>query len=93
MEDQNGIPCVKKAADLFKNGMTSPEIRILVVLVYPVLSLEDEDGLGGLFFNTFESKKQKGLYFVGECLNATGELGGYNFQLYFAQGAMCAKHF
>lgn len=40
---------------------------------------------------TFESKKQKNLYFIGECLDATGELGGYNFQLYFAQGFACAK--
>ena len=41
---------------------------------------------------TFESKKQKDLYFIGECLDATGELGGYNFQLYFAQGFVCAKN-
>lgn len=43
-------------------------------------------------FDTFESKKQKDLYFIGECLDATGELGGYNFQLYFAQGFLCAKN-
>jgi len=41
--------------------------------------------------NSFESKKQKDLYFIGECLDITGELGGYNFQLYFAQGFKCAK--
>ena len=29
---------------------------------------------------TMESKKQKGLYFVGEVLDVTGQLGGYNFQ-------------
>ncbi len=40
---------------------------------------------------TFESLKQKDLYFLGECLDITGELGGYNFQLYFAQGFICAK--
>nr|WP_258239413.1 aminoacetone oxidase family FAD-binding enzyme [Arcobacter sp. LA11] len=40
---------------------------------------------------TFESLKQKDLYFLGECLDITGELGGYNFQLYFAQGFVCAK--
>ena len=27
-----------------------------------------------------ESKKQKGLYFIGEVLDVTGHLGGYNFQ-------------
>ena len=29
---------------------------------------------------TMESKKQKGLFFVGEVLDITGHLGGYNFQ-------------
>ncbi len=29
---------------------------------------------------TMESKKQKGLYFVGEVLDVTGHLGGFNFQ-------------
>ena len=29
---------------------------------------------------TMESTKQKGLYFVGEVLDVTGHLGGYNFQ-------------
>ncbi len=41
---------------------------------------------------SFESKKQKGLYFIGECLDTTGELGGYNFQLYFTQAYICAKN-
>jgi len=40
---------------------------------------------------TFESLKQEDLYFLGECLDITGELGGYNFQLYFAQGFVCSK--
>ncbi|WP_051428452.1 MULTISPECIES: NAD(P)/FAD-dependent oxidoreductase [unclassified Lebetimonas] len=31
-----------------------------------------------------ESKFQKGLYFVGEVLDVTGELGGYNFQWAFS---------
>jgi len=40
---------------------------------------------------TFESLKQKDLYFIGECLDITGELGGYNFQLCFSQAVMCAR--
>ncbi len=40
---------------------------------------------------TFESLKQENLYFIGECLDITGELGGYNFQLYFSQAYKCAK--
>lgn len=40
---------------------------------------------------SFESKKQKNLYFLGECLDITGELGGYNFQLVFSEAIMCAR--
>ena len=40
---------------------------------------------------TFESLKQKNLYFIGECLNITGELGGFNFQIAFSQAKICAK--
>ncbi len=29
---------------------------------------------------TMESQKQPGLYFVGEVLDVTGHLGGFNFQ-------------
>ncbi|WP_424689494.1 NAD(P)/FAD-dependent oxidoreductase [Halarcobacter ebronensis] len=43
--------------------------------------------------NSFESKHQKKLYFLGECLEPTGELGGYNFQLYFSQAYLCASNF
>ena len=31
-----------------------------------------------------QSKNEKGLYFIGEVLNVTGELGGYNFQWAFS---------
>jgi len=34
----------------------------------------------------FQSKKQKNLYFIGEVLDVTGELGGYNFQWAFSSG-------
>ena len=33
-----------------------------------------------------ESKLQKGLYFIGEVLDVTGELGGYNLQWGFSSG-------
>lgn len=39
---------------------------------------------------TFESLKQTGLYFLGECLDITGELGGFNFQIVFSQAFICA---
>jgi hypothetical protein len=40
---------------------------------------------------SFESLKQKDLYFIGECLDLTGELGGFNFQIVFAQAFICAN--
>jgi predicted Rossmann fold flavoprotein len=39
----------------------------------------------------FESKIVNGLYFIGEILDVTGELGGYNFQWAFSSGVVCAK--
>jgi predicted Rossmann fold flavoprotein len=38
-----------------------------------------------------ESKKVKGLYFIGEVVDVTGELGGYNFQWAFSSAYVCAK--
>ena len=38
----------------------------------------------------FESKIQKDLYFIGEVLDVTGELGGYNFQWAFSS-AYCLQ--
>jgi len=35
---------------------------------------------------TFQSKKQDNLYFIGEVLDVTGHLGGYNFQWAWASG-------
>ncbi|WP_292655063.1 aminoacetone oxidase family FAD-binding enzyme [Nitratifractor sp.] len=39
---------------------------------------------------TMESRRVPGLYFVGEVLDVTGELGGYNFQWAFSSAAVCA---
>ena len=35
---------------------------------------------------TFEAKKVPGLYFIGEILDVTGWLGGYNFQWAWSSG-------
>ena len=39
-----------------------------------------------LDFASLESKKIKGLYFIGEIVDVTGELGGYNFQWAWSSG-------
>ena len=40
--------------------------------------------------NSMESKLHNKLYFLGEVLDVTGELGGYNFQWAFASAVVCA---
>lgn len=40
---------------------------------------------------TFESKKVPNLYFIGEVIDVTGWLGGYNFQACWAQGIACGS--
>jgi predicted Rossmann fold flavoprotein len=41
--------------------------------------------------NNFESKIQKDLYFIGEVVDVTGQLGGYNFQWCFSSAYKLAK--
>lgn len=40
---------------------------------------------------TFEAKRAPGLYFIGECLDVTGHLGGHNFQWAWASGYCCGQ--
>ncbi|MEM9233298.1 MAG: NAD(P)/FAD-dependent oxidoreductase, partial [Pseudomonadota bacterium] len=46
---------------------------------------------GGLSSKTMESQHQPGLYFIGECVDVTGWLGGYNFQWAWASGHAAAE--
>jgi hypothetical protein len=41
---------------------------------------------------TFECKKIPGLHAIGEALDVTGWLGGFNFQWAWASGWCCAQH-
>jgi predicted Rossmann fold flavoprotein len=40
---------------------------------------------------SLESQRQPGLYFIGEVVDVTGWLGGYNFQWAWASAAACAR--
>jgi hypothetical protein len=56
-----------------------------------------EVSLGGvdtreLSSKTFEARKVPGLYFIGETVDVTGWLGGYNFQWAWASG-WCAGQY
>lgn len=39
---------------------------------------------------TMQSHRQPGLYFIGECVDVTGQLGGHNFQWAWASAHQCA---
>ncbi|CAH8193135.1 NAD(P)/FAD-dependent oxidoreductase [Vibrio metschnikovii] len=56
-----------------------------------------EATLGGVDTNelsskTMECKSIKGLYFVGECMDVTGWLGGYNFQWAWSSGWVAGQN-
>ena len=40
---------------------------------------------------TMMSRKNHGLFFIGECVDVTGHLGGHNFQWAWASGFACAQ--
>lgn len=48
----------------------------------------DTDGLSS---RTMEAKAQPGLFFIGEVVDVTGWLGGYNFQWAWASAHACAQ--
>ncbi len=53
--------------------------------------------LGGVDTNnlsskTMESKDHKGLFFIGECMDVTGHLGGYNFQWAWSSGWVAGQN-
>jgi predicted Rossmann fold flavoprotein len=41
---------------------------------------------------TMESNSNQGLYFIGEVVDVTGELGGFNFQWAWSSAYVCAKY-
>lgn len=41
---------------------------------------------------SFQAKKVPGLHFIGEVVDVTGWLGGYNFQWAWSSAVACAKH-
>jgi len=45
----------------------------------------------GLSSKTMEASAVPGLYFIGECVDVTGHLGGFNFQWAWASGHACGE--
>jgi predicted Rossmann fold flavoprotein len=44
-----------------------------------------------LHSSSMQSQRQAGLFFIGEVVDVTGWLGGYNFQWAWASAAACAR--
>ena len=45
-----------------------------------------------LDLTTFEAKRQKGLYFVGECVDVDGDCGGYNLGFAWISGILAGSY-
>ena len=41
---------------------------------------------------TMQAKSQEGLYFIGEVIDVTGHLGGYNFQWAWSSGYVAGQN-
>jgi len=80
---------LKEVSELFKNRSIKPNgtegYRTAEVTVGGVNTDE-------LSSKTLESKNVKGLYFIGEVVDVTGHLGGYNLQWAWSSG-FCAGQF
>ena len=85
------------------NEMTLDDLKKLQILNHYILAPAGTFGYskaevtkGGVDTNevnsqTMMSQKIEGLYFIGEVLDVTGRLGGYNFQWAFSSAYKCYK--
>ena len=89
----------KKLAEISNKDFLNIETKLKNWLVHPSGTLgydKAEVTQGGVDTDevsskTMESKKIKGLYFIGEVLDVTGHLGGYNFQWAWSSGYVAGK--
>lgn len=91
--------CAGSLASKPINQYTAPELEQLAAIFHKwTFKPSGTEGyrtaevtLGGVDTNelsskTMEAKKRQGLYFVGEVMDVTGHLGGFNFQWAWASG-------
>ena len=74
---------IQQIADTFKKWQVKPGGTEGYRTAEVTLGGVDCDELSS---KTMESKKHKGLYFIGEVVDVTGWLGGYNFQWAWSSG-------
>ncbi|WP_027856499.1 BaiN/RdsA family NAD(P)/FAD-dependent oxidoreductase [Marinobacterium jannaschii] len=87
MADQ-GNKALQAIADQFHNWIIKPSgtegYRTAEVTIGGIITDE-------ISSKTMEAKKAPGLYFIGECLDVTGHLGGHNFQWAWASGVAAGQ--
>lgn len=76
-------------AQLLKNWQVRPEGTEGYAKAEVTLGGIDTDELSS---KTMEAKRVPGLYFIGEVVDVTGHLGGYNFQWAWASGFAAGQH-
>jgi predicted Rossmann fold flavoprotein len=96
--EQSGLSG-RKWAEVGKKDRAALALRLTGWTVKPAGTLgwkKAEVMLGGvdtqdLESQTMMSKRHSGLYFIGECVDVTGHLGGHNFQWAWASGFACGN--
>ena len=91
--------CSGRLADLPDNALARAAAQVNRWRVTPngTQGLRKAEGsLGGVDTRDLSSKTMQavdvpGLYFVGEAVDVTGHLGGFNFQWAWASGFVCGK--
>ncbi len=94
-----GVPATKTLANLSNSDMDAIETALKRWRITPTgtegwRTAEVTAGgvdTAGLSSKTMESQHTPNLYFIGECVDVTGWLGGYNFQWAWASAAACAE--
>ncbi|MCE3254599.1 MAG: hypothetical protein K0R25_93 [Rickettsiaceae bacterium] len=74
---------LRKISDAINNWQVAPDGTEGFAKAEVTLGGIDTDEISS---KSFESKKVAGLYFIGEVLDVTGHLGGYNFQWAWSSG-------
>ena len=95
LQQSNTIPAINRVADLSNKAIASIASSLADWQLTPTGTegwRTAEVTAGGidtkcLSSRTMESNKTPGLYFIGECVDVTGWLGGYNFQWAWASAA------
>jgi predicted Rossmann fold flavoprotein len=87
--DQMSDKALRALAETLHNWEITPRCTAGYMKAEVTLGGIDTDELSS---KTMEAKKVPGLYFIGEVVDVTGHLGGFNFQWAWASGFTAGEH-